>query len=151
MLSFMSRSHYFLFFAVFLLHNWFSVKLFLFCRICKELGFCTQEIDGNCINKEDFLKIMECFLRCLEDYSTDRRGDVGAWCASFLFYFDRSHNLVADLFIFYIYFCVHCSQKIREIISAPLRHVRNTRSLTKKNTTSSARHFTEFFNCRSGP
>ena len=38
--------------------------------------------------------------------------------------------LVGDLSIFYRYFHGHCSQEIREIIPAPLRHVRSSRSTT---------------------
>ena len=39
-------------------------------------------------------------------------------------------RLVGDLSIFYRYFHGHCSQKIRDIISVPLRRVRTTRSST---------------------
>ena len=40
------------------------------------------------------------------------------------------HRLVGDLSIFYRYFHGHCSQEIREIIHAPLRRIRTTRSST---------------------
>ena len=40
------------------------------------------------------------------------------------------HRLVGDLSIFYRYFDGHCSQEIRDIIPAPLRPVRTTRSST---------------------
>ena len=42
-----------------------------------------------------------------------------------------SHRrLVGDLSIYYRYFNGHCSQEIKDIIPAPLRHVRTTRSST---------------------
>ena len=40
------------------------------------------------------------------------------------------HLLVADLSIFYRRFDGHCSQEIRDIVTAPLRRIGNTRSST---------------------
>jgi len=48
-------------------------------RICTELGISDDKVDDHAIDEEDLSKVLKCFIRCMRDYSIDRRGDVGAW------------------------------------------------------------------------
>eukprot|EP00112_Aurelia_sp_Birch-Aquarium-sp1_P000058 Seg1001.15 transcript_id=Seg1001.15/GoldUCD/mRNA.D3Y31 product="Tubulin-specific chaperone D" protein_id=Seg1001.15/GoldUCD/D3Y31 len=47
--------------------------------ICEEIGVTGNSTDSNCINAEELMQIFEKLLLCMEDYSIDSRGDVGAW------------------------------------------------------------------------
>ena len=48
-------------------------------RIVKTVGVCEGSNVTDSICEANIVQLYECYLRCMDDYTVDRRGDVGAW------------------------------------------------------------------------
>lgn len=48
-------------------------------RICQTVGVNTQGPPDEVICKENISEVYAALLGCMSDYTTDSRGDVGAW------------------------------------------------------------------------
>lgn len=48
-------------------------------QVCVKAGFCVESCPESSICSENISEVYEVFLSCMQDYTTDSRGDVGAW------------------------------------------------------------------------
>lgn len=68
------------------------VCVFLFLRVCVTVGVCAQASPDSAVCEGNVSGVYETLFECMNDYTTDSRGDVGAWWGLELRHTSRKHT-----------------------------------------------------------